>query len=76
MPRRLGYGWFAAIVVGYLAVIKGVGYLAGEIWDVEDGLYTTHDVLVQMWLPLGAALVYTYGVVAVLRDRARRAAVR
>src|SRR5688500_2616403 len=66
-PRRLGYGWFAAIVVCYLAIIKGVGYVAGQVWDVEDGLYTTQDVMVQMWLPLGAALVFTYAVVAALR---------
>ena len=74
-PRRLSYGGFAAIVVAYLAVIKGVGYLVGRIWDVDDGLYTTHDVVVQLWVPLGAALVFTYAVVAwlgwwdpVLRD--------
>jgi uncharacterized protein len=65
-PRRLSYGWFAAVVVAYLAVIKGVGYLAGQVWDVDDGLYTTKDVIVQMWLPLGAAFVFTYAVVAVL----------
>lgn len=66
-PRPLSYWWFAAIVLAYLAVIKGVGYLAGRVWDVDDGLYTTHDVIVQMWVPLGAALVFTYAVVAALR---------
>lgn len=66
-PRTLAYGWFAAIVIAYLAVIKGLGYLVEQVWDVNDGLYTTKDVMVQMWVPLGAALVFTYGVVAVLR---------
>lgn len=66
-PRRLGYGWFALIVIAYLAVIKGTGLLVTRIWDVNDGIYTTRDVMVQMWIPLGAALVFTYAVVAVLR---------
>ncbi|WP_017934448.1 CPBP family intramembrane glutamic endopeptidase [Nocardioides sp. Iso805N] len=65
--RTLSYGWFAAIVIAYLVVIKGVGYLCGQIWDTNDGLYTTKDVIVQMWIPLGAAFVFTYAVVAVLR---------
>ncbi len=65
--RSLSYGWFAVIVVAYLAIIKGLGYLAGELWDTNGGLYTTRDVIVQMWLPLGAALLFTYGVVAALR---------
>ncbi|WP_109507719.1 CPBP family intramembrane glutamic endopeptidase [Nocardioides speluncae] len=66
-PHRLSYLWFAVIVISYLAIIKGVGYVAGQIWDVNDGIYTTQDVVVGMWLPLGAALVFTYAVVAVLR---------
>ena len=65
--RSLSYGWFAAIVIAYLAIIKGVGYVAGQIWNTDDGLYTTRDVIVQMWVPLGAALLFTYAVVAVLR---------
>lgn len=54
-------------MLAYLAIIKGVGFLAGRIWDVNDGLYTTKDVMVTMWLPLGAALLFTYLIVAVLR---------
>ena len=65
--RSLSYGWFAAIVIAYLAIIKGVGYLASQVWDTDDGLYTTRDVVVQMWVPLGAALLFTYAVVAALR---------
>ena len=73
--RTLSYGGFAAIVIGYLVVIKGVGFLAGQLWDVDDGLYTTHDVVVGMWIPLGISLLYTYAWVSwlgwwhpVLRD--------
>ena len=66
-PRTLSYAWFAAIVLVYLAIIKGVGYLVGQVWEVDDGLYTTEDVVVQMWVPLGAAFVFTYAVVAALR---------
>ncbi len=65
--RSLPYGWFAVIVIAYLAVIKGVGYIAGQVWDPNDGLYTTRDVIVQMWVPLGAAFVFTYAVVTALR---------
>lgn len=68
-PRRLSYLGFALIVLAYLAIIKGVGFVASRIWDVNDGLYTTQDVMVGMWIPLGAALVFTYAVVAVLRWR-------
>ena len=65
--RSVSYGWFAVIVIAYLAIIKGVGYLAGRAWDPNDGLYTTRDVIVQMWVPLGAALLFTYAIVAALR---------
>jgi hypothetical protein len=65
--RSLSYGWFAAVVIVYLAIIKGVGHIAGQVWDTNDGLYTTRDVIVQMWVPLGAALLFTYAVVAALR---------
>ncbi|TYL45409.1 CPBP family intramembrane metalloprotease [Nocardioides sp. BGMRC 2183] len=64
--RRLSYWWFAAVVIVYLAIIHGVGYVAGRLWDVDDGLYTTEDVIVQLWIPLGAALAFTYAVVGVL----------
>jgi len=73
--RRLSYLGFAVVVVGYLVVIKGLGLVAASVWDVDGGLYTTRDVLISMWLPLGAALVYTYAVITwlgwwrpVLRD--------
>lgn len=64
--RQLSYPWFALIVIGYLVVIKGTGFIVSQFWEINDGLYTTEDVLVQMWIPLGAAFVFTYAVVAVL----------
>ncbi len=63
--RRLSYAAFALVVIGYLVVIKGIGTLAGKIWDIDD-VTTTEGVIVLMWLPLGAALVYTYAWVAAL----------
>lgn len=68
-PRTLSYAGFAVVVIAYLAIIKAVGYVVGRIWDLDDGLYTTRDVVLGMWLPLGAALVFTYAVVAWLRWR-------
>jgi len=64
--RQLSYIWFAVVVIAYLAVIKSTGFIVSQIWDISDGLYTTEDVIVQMWMPLGAALIFTYAVVAVL----------
>lgn len=61
--RRLSYVGFAAIVIGYLAVIKGSGFVVSRIWEVHT-TYSTRDVILGMWLPLGAALVYTYAWVA------------
>jgi hypothetical protein len=61
------YVVFAVIVVGYLAVIKGGGILAEHWYDIDDPLTTTRGVVVHMWFPLGAAFLYTYAIIGVLR---------
>ncbi|GGF52339.1 hypothetical protein GCM10011519_27890 [Marmoricola endophyticus] len=62
-PRHLSYPGLIAVVVGYLTIIKGVGYAAASIWDLDGEIYTARDVVVLMWLPLGLALAYTYAVI-------------
>ena len=62
--RRLSWQGFAAIVVGYLVIIQGGGQLAHRVWDSGDGFETSRDLIVNMWVPLGAALVFTYAVIA------------
>jgi hypothetical protein len=73
--RRLSYLGFAVVVVVYLAIIQGGGVLIQHLTDSDPSFVTTRDVLLNMWVPLGTALVFTYGVVAwlgwwrpVLRD--------
>ena len=72
-PRSLGYVGFAVVVLVYLAIIQGVGLLIGQLTDTD--LTTTRGVVLGLWIPLGLALAFTYGVVAwlgwwrpVLRD--------
>ncbi|MCW2757811.1 MAG: family intrarane metalloprotease [Nocardioidaceae bacterium] len=65
--RGTSYVAFAGIVIGYLAVIKLIGLLAGHLYDIDDPLTTTKGVLVTMWIPLGAAFLYTYAVIGFLR---------
>ena len=64
--KPLPYWLFAVIVVAYLSIIQGVGLLARKIWDVDDSLVTTKDVVVNLWVPLGCALFFTYLVVTAL----------
>ena len=64
--RPLPYLTFAVIVIGYLAIIQGGGMLVTALFDVDESFLTTGDVLYNMWIPLGAALIYTYAVIAVL----------
>ena len=64
--RTVPYWLFAAIVVGYLAIIQGGGLLLERFTDHDESLATTEGVLVNLWIPLGAALVYTYAVVGLL----------
>ena len=66
MPRPLSYGAFAAIVVAYLAIIQLGGTALENVGDHGDDVTTVEGVVWNMWLPLGAALVFTYAVIGVL----------
>lgn len=63
--RSLSYAAFAVIVVVYLAIIQFGGRLIGN-WADESDTLTTRGVFFTMVIPLGIALVFTYGVVAAL----------
>lgn len=53
------------VVAVYLAIIQGGGRIAQNLSDVDSGdLSTTKAVIVTLWIPLGAALIFTYAVVA------------
>jgi uncharacterized protein len=69
--RRLSYGAFAVIVIVYLAIIQLGGLLVVNAAGIasDRGFVTTHNILVSLWIPVGAALVFTYAVVAFLRWR-------
>jgi hypothetical protein len=66
--RRLSYAAFALIVIAYLALIQIGGLLVTNAAGVASnrGFVTTHNVLISLWIPVGAALVFTYVVVAIL----------
>ena len=64
--RPLPYWAFAVIVVVYLAIIQLGGLVLGYVGDHDDSFTTVEGVLWNMWLPLGAALVFTYAVIGVL----------
>jgi len=64
--RALPYWLFAVIVAGYLAIIQVGGLLLNHAAGVDHTVATTEGVLLNLWIPLGAALVYTYVVVTVL----------
>jgi hypothetical protein len=64
--RKLTYPAFALVVVAYLAIIQVGGRLSRSVFDAGDGFTTTRDVIVNMWIPLGAAFLFTYGVIAYL----------
>ncbi|SDU84240.1 CPBP family intramembrane glutamic endopeptidase [Jiangella alkaliphila] len=67
--RSLPVWGFLIIVIVYLAIIQGGGLLAAELAgiDSDEAFTTASNVMVTMWIPLGAALVFTYAVVGVLR---------
>jgi hypothetical protein len=65
-PRRLSYVGFAVVVVAYLAIIQVGGRISRSAFDAGDGFTSTRHILVNMWVPLGAALVFTYAVIAYL----------
>jgi hypothetical protein len=65
--RHLPVWGFLVIVVAYLAIIQGVGLLSRDWEPLDDDRYlTVSQVMAHLWLPLGLALAFTYGVVAVL----------
>ncbi|WP_067452062.1 CPBP family intramembrane glutamic endopeptidase [Nocardia alba] len=63
--RRLSYPMFALVVIVYLAIIQLGGLLMKSLTGAEDML-STRSVFYGMIIPLGAALVFTYGVIAYL----------
>jgi hypothetical protein len=65
--RSLPTWGYLAVVVVYLALIQGIG-LGVDGWaDLQDDkMLASRDVLISMWIPLGVAFVFTYGVVMVL----------
>jgi uncharacterized protein len=66
--RRLSYAVFAVIVIVYLAIIQVGGLLVTNAAGINSGhgFVTTHNVLISLWIPVGAALVFTYAVITVL----------
>ena len=65
--RSLPIWGFLVIAVIYLAIIQGVGLAVDGLEPLTDGKFLEVDqVLVQLWIPLGLALVFTYGAVAAL----------
>ncbi|MFD6397417.1 CPBP family intramembrane glutamic endopeptidase [Nocardia sp. NPDC060249] len=63
--RRLSYPMFALVVIVYLAIIQLGGLLMTELTGADDFL-STRAVFYGMIIPLGVALVFTYGVIAYL----------
>lgn len=58
--RHLSHGLFAVVVLTYLAIIQGAGFLIERTADLgDDSLTTTRGVLLGMWVPLGLALIFT-----------------
>ena len=62
--RSLSYAGFAAIVVVYLVILQGGGLLAQHLFDAGEEFVTTKDVFVGLWIPVGTALLFTYGMIA------------
>ena len=62
----LPYWAFAVIVLVYVAIIQLGGLALEHVGDHDDTFTTVEGVLWKMWLPLGAALVFTYSVIGVL----------
>ncbi|TSD50242.1 CPBP family intramembrane metalloprotease [Rhodococcus sp. KBS0724] len=63
--RQLSYVAFAVVVIVYLALIQFGGRLIAG-WGNEDDTLTTRGVVFTMLIPLGIALIFTYGVIAAL----------
>lgn len=63
--RHLSYPMFALVVIVYLAIIQLGGLLMTALTG-EDDFLSTRGVFYGMIIPLGVALVFTYGVIAYL----------
>ncbi|WP_236573667.1 CPBP family intramembrane glutamic endopeptidase [Nocardia caishijiensis] len=63
--RHLSYPMFAVVVIVYLAIIQGGGILMRHL-SGEDDFRSTRAVFYGMIIPLGAALIFTYAVIASL----------
>jgi uncharacterized protein len=66
VPKKLSYKQFALIVIGYLVIIQGIGLFITHALNVEATFATTKGVILNMWVPLGLALIYTYAIIALL----------
>jgi CAAX protease family protein len=64
--RPLPLWAFGVIVVIYLGIIQGIGTLITHVGDHDDTFTSVEGVLWNLWLPLGLALLFTYGVIWVL----------
>jgi hypothetical protein len=53
------------VVVAYLAIIQIGGLVLGHATNIDDAhaFVTSRNVLLTLWIPVGASLVLTYGVV-------------
>jgi uncharacterized protein len=65
--RKLPTWAFVTSVIVYLAIIQGVGLALTGVAELDDGkLITFEQVSVHLWIPLGLALLFVYGLVSVL----------
>ena len=64
--RALPYWGFAAVVLGYLAIIQVGGIALTHVGNHDETFTTVEGVVWNMWIPLGTALVFTYAVIGVL----------
>ncbi len=55
--NRLSYTAFAMIVIVYLAITHGGGRVSAAVWGSGDGVTTTRDVVVSMWIRIRDGLV-------------------
>lgn len=65
--KKLSIWGFIVLTLVYLLVIKGVGLLVSSHLDLQDGkLGTTRDIILSLWLPIGASLIYVYSLMFIL----------
>ncbi|WP_040808218.1 CPBP family intramembrane glutamic endopeptidase [Nocardia concava] len=63
--RSLSYRMYAVVVIAYLAIIQGGGIWMKQV-SGESDFRSTRAVFYGMIIPLGVALIFTYGVIAYL----------